>query len=126
MSETTFTTCDLADDPHMCCRYDELVGIHGQLEPLVHIDLSPKKRVRVLFSLGERREARVVDVNHTVWELRQRLEAWAGIPAPRMRLFYYDQVMRQIMGPEEMRFPNKKLYSYNIVSGDEIMIEAKS
>lgn len=76
--------------------------------------------------MGERREGRVVDVNHTVWELRTRLESWAGIPATRMRLFYYDQVMRQIMGPEEMKFPNKKLYSYNIVSGDEIIIEPKS
>jgi hypothetical protein len=75
--------------------------------------------------MGERREGRVVDVNHTVWELRKSLEEWAGIPANKMRLFYFDQVMRQIMGPEEMRFPSKKLYSYNIVSGDEIIIEAK-
>ncbi|KAF4519518.1 hypothetical protein B566_EDAN010703 [Ephemera danica] len=107
-------------------RYEELIAVHGRLEPLVNVDLSPKKRVRVLFSMGERREARVVDVNNTVWELRKSLEGWAGIPAPKMRLYYFDQVMSQIMGPEEMRFPSKKLYSYNIVSGDEIIIEAKS
>lgn len=28
-------------------------------------------------------------------------------------------------GPEEMRYPHKQLYSYNIQSGDEIIIDCK-
>lgn len=39
-----------------------------------------------------------------------------------MRLFYVDQDMQS---PEEMRFPNKQLYSYNISNGDEIIVDSK-
>ena len=30
-----------------------------------------------------------------------------------------------LQGPEEMKYPNKQLYSYNIRSGDEIIIDLK-
>ena len=42
-----------------------------------------------------------------------------------MRLFYVDQTYRDQVGPEEMKYPNKQLYSYNIAAGDEIIVEAK-
>lgn len=42
-----------------------------------------------------------------------------------MRLYYVDQNYRELMGPEEMKYPNKQLYSYNITTGDEIIIEQK-
>lgn len=42
-----------------------------------------------------------------------------------MRLYYVDQTYRDAMGPEEMKYPNKQLYSYNISTGDEIIIEPK-
>jgi tubulin-specific chaperone cofactor E-like protein len=42
-----------------------------------------------------------------------------------MRLYYIDQSYRELMAPEEMKYPNKQLYSYNIVTGDEIIIEPK-
>lgn len=42
-----------------------------------------------------------------------------------MRLYYVDQTYKDQMGPEEMRYPNKQLYSYNIAMGDEIIIEQK-
>lgn len=42
-----------------------------------------------------------------------------------MRLYYVDQTYRDQMGPEEMKYPNKQLYSYNIATGDEIIIEPK-
>lgn len=108
-------------------RYDELVAIHGKLEPLVHVDLSPEKRVKVIFHYGEKREARRIDVYQTVFELKQRLESFAdGLPPHRMKLFYSDHVMRAIQGPEEMKFPQKRLYSYNISSGDEIFVDSKT
>lgn len=43
-----------------------------------------------------------------------------------MRLYYVDQDLRDHMGPEEMRFSQKQLYSYNIRSGDEIIVERKN
>lgn len=43
-------------------RFAELIGIHGKLDPLVHIDLRPEKRVRVTFTYGDTSEMRPVDV----------------------------------------------------------------
>lgn len=30
-------------------RYDDLVAVHGKLDPLVNIDLSPEKRVKLVY-----------------------------------------------------------------------------
>lgn len=38
---------------HLCFRYSELVAIHGKLDPLVHVDLTPEKRVKVTFTYGD-------------------------------------------------------------------------
>ncbi|CAH0386046.1 unnamed protein product [Bemisia tabaci] len=106
-------------------RYHDLVAIHGKLDPLVNIDLRPERRVKVTISSENCIEDRCIDVYQTVQELKQKLEELTKIPAPKMRLFYVDQDMRALTGPEEMKFPNKQLYSYNISSGDEIMVDFK-
>ncbi|XP_076291188.1 tubulin folding cofactor E like protein mlt [Lasioglossum baleicum] len=111
-----------ADRPE---RYSELVAIHGKLDPLVHVDLTPEKRVKVTFTYGDLVEVRSVDVYRTVFELKTKLETMVKIPANRMRLFYVDQVMKAQYGPEEMLYPNKQLYRYNIRNGDEIIIDSK-
>ncbi|GLV37374.1 mulet [Carabus blaptoides fortunei] len=106
-------------------RYAELVAVHGKLDPLVHVDLRPEKRVKVTFTCGSNSELRSVDVYRSVSDLKQKLEAFAGFPAAKMRLFYVDQDLRDIQGPEEMKYPHKQLYSYNIQSGDEFIVDAK-
>jgi hypothetical protein len=57
--------------------------------------------------------------------LKFRLEKLFGLPASKMRLYYVDQSYKDQIGPEEMKYPNKQLYSYNIAAGDEIIIEPK-
>ncbi|KAL1506392.1 hypothetical protein ABEB36_005764 [Hypothenemus hampei] len=106
-------------------RYSELVQIHGKLDPLVNVDLRPEKRVRITFTCGSNSEIKSVDIYRTVSDLKQRLEGFAGFPASKMRLFYVDQDLRDIQGPELMRYPSKQLFSYNIRSGDEIIIVCK-
>lgn len=106
-------------------RYNELIAIHGKLDPLVNIDLRPEKRVKVTFTYGDTSEVRSVDVYRTVVDLKSRLERLTGISAAKMRLFYVDQDFRDLNGPELMKYPHKKLYSYNIRSGDEIIIDQK-
>ncbi|XP_059609039.1 tubulin-specific chaperone cofactor E-like protein [Phlebotomus argentipes] len=106
-------------------RYAELISVHGKLDPLVNIDLRPEKRVKVTFTYGDTSEIRSVDVYRTVFDLKTRLERLAGIPAAKMRLYYVDQELRDLQGPEEMKYPHKQLYSYNIRSGDEIIIDRK-
>lgn len=61
----------------------------------------------------------------TVVDLKSRLERIVSIPAGKMRLFYVDQDLRDHQGPEEMRYPHKRLYSYNIRNGDEIIVDQK-
>ncbi|CAH1967062.1 unnamed protein product [Acanthoscelides obtectus] len=63
--------------------------------------------------------------DRTVSDLKQKLERFAGFSANKMRLFYVDQDLRDTQGPEEMKFPSKKLYRYNIRSGDEIIMIEK-
>lgn len=106
-------------------RYFELVQIHGKLDPLVSVVLRPEKRVKVTFTCGSNSEVRTIDVYRTVSDLKTRLEGFAGFPASKMRLFYVDQDQRDTQGPEAMRFPSKQLFSYNIRSGDEIVIDCK-
>ncbi|CAG9861078.1 unnamed protein product [Phyllotreta striolata] len=106
-------------------RFFELIQIHGKLDPLVKVDLRPEKRVKVTFTCGENSETRPLDLSRTVWDLKVKLEGFAGFSASKMRLFYVDQDLRDFQGPELMKFPNKRLYSYNIRNGDEIIIDCK-
>ncbi|XP_058130669.1 tubulin-specific chaperone cofactor E-like protein [Anopheles coustani] len=105
-------------------RYYELVEVHGKLDPLVNIDLRPERKVKVRFTFEDQSIERTVDVNRTVSDLKSRLERIFDVPAARMRLYYVDQDLRDL-GLEEMKYPHKVLYSYNIRSGDEIIIERK-
>ncbi|XP_055915695.1 tubulin-specific chaperone cofactor E-like protein [Eupeodes corollae] len=107
-------------------RYNELIAKHGKLDRLVNVDLKPEKRVKVNFTFGNNSEARFVDVYRSVIDLKSRLEKIVKLPAKDMRLFYVDQDLKELQGPEEMKFPNKQLYSYNIRSGDEILIIQKN
>lgn len=77
-------------------RYFELSNIHGKLDPLVNIDLSPEKTVKVTFTCENVSEIRAVDVYCSVSDLKNKLETFAGFPAAKMRLFYVDQDMRSI------------------------------
>ncbi|KAH8308744.1 hypothetical protein KR059_001289 [Drosophila kikkawai] len=105
-------------------RYEELLQVHGKLDPLVNVSLKPDKRVKVVFTYNDVSESRFVDIYLTVNDLKAKLEKLVGLAPNKMRLFYLDQDYKEF-GPEEMRFPNKQLYSYNLQSGDEIIIDAK-
>lgn len=48
-----------------------------------------------------------------------------GISPSEMRLYYVDHEMAELMGPEELKFNQKKLYTYSIQDGDEILIDRK-
>ncbi|XP_017467300.1 PREDICTED: tubulin-specific chaperone cofactor E-like protein [Rhagoletis zephyria] len=105
-------------------RYDELVAKHGKLDPLVNINLKPDKRLKVFITYKDKTETRLLDVYCTVADLKTRLEKLIDLPANKMRLYYVDQDFKEF-GPELMKYPNKRLYSYNIQAGDEIIIDEK-
>ncbi|KAH8370711.1 hypothetical protein KR093_004745 [Drosophila rubida] len=105
-------------------RYAELLAVHGKLDPLVNVNLKPDKRVKVVFTYNDVSESRFVDIYLTVSDLKTKLEKLTNLAPNKMRLYYLDQDYKEF-GPEEMRYPNKRLYSYNLQSGDEIIIDAK-
>lgn len=43
-------------------RFSELVAKHGNLDPLINIDLRPEKKVQIKFTFQDRSETRYVDV----------------------------------------------------------------
>lgn len=47
------------------------------------------------------------------------MEIGLTVEVRQMSLFFL------LQGPEEMKYPHKQLYSYNIRSGDEIIIDCK-
>ena len=48
-----------------------------------------------------------------------------GLPASKMRLFYVDHETVRVSGAEEMRFSQKKLFTYNVQDGDVFLVDPK-
>jgi len=126
-------------------RYYELVSVHGELQPLIDIKLKPKTKVKLRFVLDELVSEKDISVYKTVRELKVYIEVSVlishkflnniyqqialepifGIQPCRMKLFYQDMAVIEGYGWEEMRFPGKQLYSYNMHDGDEIHVSLK-
>ncbi|CAH8658411.1 unnamed protein product [Dicrocoelium dendriticum] len=102
-------------------RYWELERTHGRLEPLADIDLSPKRFVRVRVVLDGKETVHDLNLSLKVSQAkRQFLQLFDVNPAEskRYKLFYFDQVMTQIQGPEELKFPSRAMHSYQLETGD--------
>jgi hypothetical protein len=106
-------------------RYYELVAIHGELEPLLDLRFKPTTHIKVRICCVDDIFERHLNVYQTTNELKVSLEQAMGYPAAKMRLFYVDADLKEVIGREEMRFPQKQLYSYNMQDGDEIYCEQK-
>eukprot|EP00092_Neocalanus_flemingeri_P028401 GFUD01030839.1.p1 GENE.GFUD01030839.1~~GFUD01030839.1.p1 ORF type:complete len:555 (-),score=121.26 GFUD01030839.1:265-1929(-) len=107
-------------------RFDELVDVHGLLDPLVNIDLSPDMNIKVsIYHKDECREESI-SVMQSVKQFKQLLQGYFNVAPANMRLWYYDQEMTKIAGPEEMKFANKELYTYNVIDGDYFVVDEKA
>lgn len=107
-------------------RWQELVEVHGILDPLVNIDLSPDVNVKVCIYFKDECREEKISVRQTVKQFKQTLHGYFGLAPGNMRLWYYDQEMTKIAGPEEMKFTNKELYTYNVIEGDYFVIDEKA
>ncbi|KAF8764134.1 Tubulin-specific chaperone cofactor E-like [Argiope bruennichi] len=106
-------------------RFYELEEIHGKLDPLVDVDLSPKKTAQVFVHFCEEQSTLTVNLQQSVQELKATLSDKFGLRPAKMRLFYIDQDMKDVCGPDELRYNNRKLYSYQIRDGDEFLVDSK-
>lgn len=107
-------------------RFNELVAIHGLLDPLVNVDLSPEKSVRVAIYYKEQCREEAIDVRQTVKQFKQLLQSYFGIAPANMRLWYYDQELTKVIGPEAVKLGPKVLYTYNVQNGDYFVVDEKS
>jgi len=107
-------------------RYHELVEIHGRLDPLVNVDFEPNYHVKVKVCHKEdSMREEVINLKQTVAQFKGLLHQWFSVPTQNMKLYYCDQVMVQQTGPEEMKWPNKALYTYNVQEGDKFILDEK-
>ncbi|KAH9422640.1 hypothetical protein DERP_003317 [Dermatophagoides pteronyssinus] len=130
-------------------RFFELQDIHGRVEPLAEVNLSPPKyaNVRVIFNdlsneqlendqlsyeslVRQCKDSRSfkVDLNKSVRNFKVQLSSLYNVIPTNIRVFYIDTEMSELLGIlhiEELRFAQKKLYTYNVQDGDEFLIEMK-
>lgn len=115
---------DVAQKPPL---YYELESKHGKLNKLADVNLEGNKRVHVKIKFRDEHIYERIDVRQTVGEFKKQLEKFVGYPASRFRVFYIDieACSLSIYGPEEIKHPNRCLYSFNIRDGDEFEIDLK-
>ncbi len=117
--------------------YQELVKKHGNLQPLVDINLAPVNTISMDFRfVGMEKDTKSLEVqlNQTVLEFRK----WVGqtvlaVPESSFQLFYVnkedvvDRVHEEVIYIHRvcLKNNNKKLYAYRMSDGDEIHIEMK-
>ncbi|KAL7641087.1 UNVERIFIED_CONTAM: hypothetical protein RMT77_008224 [Armadillidium vulgare] len=106
-------------------RYNELVTKHGHLDPLVNVSLKPKKSVQVTIVYGDIKVNRTLSVYMKVADVKRTLEPEFGIPSSRMRLFYVDKANGASYAPDELKINTKQLYTLNMNSGDEFIVDLK-
>lgn len=107
-------------------RFAELVAVHGLLDPLVNVDLTPEKTARVsIYYKNECREE-TINVRQSIKQFKQQMQGYFGIAPANMRLWYYDQEMSKLLGPEEMKWGGKEVYTYNVTDGDYFVVDEKS
>ena len=65
-------------------------------------------------------------MRQSVKQFKQLLQGYFHLSPGNMRLWYYDQEITKIAGPEEMKFANKELYTYNVIDGDYFVVDEKA
>lgn len=115
------------DAPDRPERYYELVKIHGHLNKLLDLDLSPKSHaeIRLVHDDENRSEIRTVNLNQSVAQFKQSLRSFCDLPPNRIRLWYLDIEVSHVLGMDELRYPGVMLHALRVADGDEFHIQAK-
>ena len=74
-------------------RYDELVSVHGHLDPLVNVNMRPDTHVKVNIVHKEESREEVIKVYQTVQQFKALLQQWFGVAPQNMKLYYCDKVL---------------------------------
>lgn len=90
-AERGFIRFHLESDPKPQ-RYHELVAVHGELDPLVNIDLTPDTVVRVKVCHKDLSREEDIHLYQTVQQFKGQLQDWFGVAPQNMKLYYCDKV----------------------------------
>lgn len=108
-------------------RYFELTSKHGHLQPLVDIKIRPAYLIQVRLIYNQTTIEKELDVRQTVQQFKKYLHESFQIPLVRIRVFYVDDFAFSmgVGGPEELKYPQRLLHTYNIHDGDQFHIDLK-
>ncbi|CAF0852201.1 unnamed protein product [Didymodactylos carnosus] len=109
-------------------RYYDLINKHGQLKPLVDIKIRAPYATTVTLVYNQYSIEKEIDLRQTVQQLKKLLETEFHVPASRMRLFYVDELAFNmgVGGPEELKYPQRLLHTYNVHDQDKFFIDLKN
>ncbi|CAF1240826.1 unnamed protein product [Adineta steineri] len=108
-------------------RYFELIEKHGNLKPLVDIKICAPylKNVRLIYN--QITYDKEIDDRQTVQRFKKYLHELFQIPLTRLRVFYVDDFAFNagVGWPDELKYPQRSLHTYNIHNGDQFHIDLK-
>uniref|UniRef100_A0A1I7ZJV3 Ubiquitin-like domain-containing protein n=1 Tax=Steinernema glaseri TaxID=37863 RepID=A0A1I7ZJV3_9BILA len=107
--------------------YDSLVAIHGHVEQLAQVDLTPKKYAVVEFTCEETGLKKTLQVKLAmmVQSLKTKAEQLTGIPANSMRVFYIARNFLNGEIPTLLNLPQQTLRSLHVSDGDRFEFQTK-
>ena len=105
------------------CR--ELEAVHGELVPLVQIDMTPENDRTVEIHLEEKVISRKVDIRLTVQDFKKFLsKEVAKIPPSQFNVHF--ESLRSSYGATDLRvYRTRPLYSFLVEDGDRFYIVPK-
>ncbi|CAF1684576.1 unnamed protein product [Adineta ricciae] len=108
-------------------RYFDLIEKHGNLKPLADISIRAPYLIQVHLVYNQVTYDKEIDVRQTVQQFKKYLQNIFHIPSNRLRVFYVDDVAFNMgfCGPEELKYPQRLLHTYNIHDGDQFHIDVK-
>ncbi|CAF1117969.1 unnamed protein product [Rotaria sordida] len=108
-------------------RYFDLIEKHGNLKPLVDIQIHAPYLIQVRLIYNQIIYDKEIDIRQTVQQFKKYLQEIFQIPLNRLRVFYIDDVAFNmgICGPEELKYPQRLLHTYNIHDGDQFHVDLK-
>ncbi|CAF1072943.1 unnamed protein product [Didymodactylos carnosus] len=109
-------------------RYYDLINKHGPLKPLVDIKILTPHLTTVHLVYNQYSIEKEIDLRQTVQQFKKLLETEFHVPVARMRLFYIDEVAFSMgaCGPEELKYPQRLLHTYNVHDQDKFYIDLKN
>eukprot|EP00095_Tigriopus_kingsejongensis_P002556 maker-scaffold309_size213625-snap-gene-1.27 protein:Tk02556 transcript:maker-scaffold309_size213625-snap-gene-1.27-mRNA-1 annotation:"isoform a" len=99
--------------------------VHGKLHPLVNIDMTPDTVVKVKVAHKDQVREEEIQLYQTVQQFKGKLQEWFGVAPQNMKLYYCDRDYVDVAGPEEMKWAQKSLYTYNVQNGDKFILDEK-